>query len=143
MIRPLSAALFLLLACACVSGKSEDAASLDGKWHATEAELGGIEFTDAGLDTVRLVVEGTTCRIIMGEAVDGGTLKLETVVEPNWLDITSTSGPSKGRTIFGIYEQRGDTLRVCYELSGRGRPTAFRTDKGTQLLLVTYERADD
>src|SRR4051794_40819519 len=35
------------------------------------------------------------------------------------MDITGTSGPNKGKTILAIYEQKGDTLRICYDLSGK------------------------
>jgi uncharacterized protein (TIGR03067 family) len=56
------------------------------------------------------------------------------------MDITGTDGPNKGKTILAIYERDGDTLRVCYDLSGKSRPTEFKTETGTQLFLVTYKR---
>jgi uncharacterized protein (TIGR03067 family) len=56
------------------------------------------------------------------------------------LDITGTEGPNKGKTILGIYEKTGDTLRVCYDLGGKARPVEFKTEKGTLHFLVTYER---
>lgn len=39
-----------------------------------------------------------------------------------------------------IYELDGDTLRVCYDLSGKARPSEFKTKAETQLLLFTYKR---
>ena len=36
--------------------------------------------------------------------------------------------------------RNGDTLRICYDLSGKSRPAEFKTEKGTQLFLVTYKR---
>ena len=39
-----------------------------------------------------------------------------------------------------IYELNGDTLRICYDLSGSKRPTEFKTAAGTKLYLVTYNR---
>ncbi len=42
-----------------------------------------------------------------------------------------------------IYELEGDTLRVCYDLSGKKRPGEFKTAEGTQLYLVTYTRKKD
>ena len=35
----------------------------------------------------------------------------------------------------------GDTLRVCYDLTGKARPTEFKTKKGELLFLATYKRA--
>jgi uncharacterized protein (TIGR03067 family) len=60
--------------------------------------------------------------------------------KPKELDIVGTDGPNKGKTILAIYEQDGDTLRICYDLSGKGRPTEFKTKEGTQSFLVTYVR---
>jgi uncharacterized protein (TIGR03067 family) len=56
------------------------------------------------------------------------------------MDITGTEGPNKGKTILAIYEITDDTLRICYDLSGKARPTEFKTTKGTKLFLVTYNR---
>ena len=38
-----------------------------------------------------------------------------------------------------IYERNGDTLRVCYDLSRKARPTEFKTAEGTRLFLVEYK----
>jgi uncharacterized protein (TIGR03067 family) len=56
------------------------------------------------------------------------------------MDIIGTDGPNKGKTFLTIYERDGETLRVCYELSGKSRPREFKTAEGTQLFLVTYTR---
>jgi uncharacterized protein (TIGR03067 family) len=78
--------------------------------------------------------------VTIGKNVDRGTVKLNPKASPKELDITGTAGPNKGKTILAIYERDGDTLRACYDLSGKGRPTEFKTRKGTQLFLVTYKR---
>ena len=56
------------------------------------------------------------------------------------MDITGTEGPNKGKTFLAVYELDGDTLRICYDLSGKSRPTEFKTTEGTQLFLVSYKR---
>ena len=57
------------------------------------------------------------------------------------MDIVGTDGPNKGKTILGIYELKEDTLRICYDLTGKGRPTEFVTKKDAPLFLVVYKRA--
>ena len=37
-------------------------------------------------------------------------------------------------------ERDGDTLRICYDLSGKSRPTQFKTKEEIQLFLVTYKQ---
>ncbi len=67
-------------------------------------------------------------------------MKLDSSARPKALDITGTEGPNKGKTILAIYELDGDTFRVCYDLSGKSRPTEFKTKAETQLFLVSYKR---
>jgi uncharacterized protein (TIGR03067 family) len=56
------------------------------------------------------------------------------------MDIEGTKGPNKGKTILAIYELKDDTLRICYDLSGKKHPKEFKTKEGTQLFLVEYKR---
>jgi hypothetical protein len=47
---------------------------------------------------------------------------------------------NKGKIILAIYELKGDTLRVCYDLSGKARPSEFKAKPDTPLFLVNYKR---
>ena len=47
----------------------------------------------------------------------------------------------KGKTILAIYEFKGDTLRICYDLAGKNRPTEFAATKENGCFLVVYQRA--
>ncbi len=76
----------------------------------------------------------------VGTKPDRGTCKRNPSAKPKALDITGTEGPNKGKTILCIYEHDGDTLRVCYDLSGKSRPSEFKTKTGTPLFLVEYKR---
>ena len=79
--------------------------------------------------------------VTVGTKSDKGTVKLDPSKQPMAaLDITGTEGPNKGKTILAIYEKTGDTVKVCYDLSGKARPTEFKTMKGTQLFLIAYHR---
>ena len=49
-------------------------------------------------------------------------------------------GEFKGKTMTGIYEIKGDTMRVCFAGGGKDRPTEFRTKEGSMEMLVTYKR---
>lgn len=56
------------------------------------------------------------------------------------MTVTGTEGPNQGKKFPCIYELQGDTLRICYDLSGAKRPTEFKSVAGTKLYLVTYAR---
>ena len=119
---------------------SKEGQGMDGTWLPSVAELGGQAFPDQVLKTMKLVVKGDAYTVTVGEATDKGTVKLDAAAKPKAIDIVGTDGPNKGKTILAIYKRDGDTLKVCYDLSGKKRPTEFKTTKGTQLFLVTYKR---
>jgi uncharacterized protein (TIGR03067 family) len=61
--------------------------------------------------------------------------------KPKTIDNVVTAGDQKGKTIQGIYEIDGDTLRVCVVLPGRGeRPTEFSGRAGSGCNLTVYKR---
>jgi uncharacterized protein (TIGR03067 family) len=117
--------------------------TLDGTWLPSSAELAGKQFPDEVRKTIKLVVKGDKYTVTVGKDVDQGTVKLNPAAKPKAMDITGSDGPNKGKTILAIYERKGDTLRVCYDLSGKNRPTEFKTEAGTQQFLVEYQRQKD
>jgi uncharacterized protein (TIGR03067 family) len=141
LLKPFVAfTLLLLFALAAGSGGAKDGDTIQGTWLPETAELAGKMFPDEVRKTIKLVVKGNKYTVTVGEKVDKGTIKLNPAAKPKALDITGTDGPNKGRTILAIYERNGDTLRICYDLGGKNRPTEFKTKEGTKLFLVTYKR---
>jgi uncharacterized protein (TIGR03067 family) len=134
----LAFALVLSLSRATWSDEATDD-PIDGAWLPSAAELGGQKFPDEVRKTMKLVVKDGNYTVTVGNEVDQGTIKLNPSAKPKAMDITGTDGPNKGKTIPAIYERNGDTLRICYDLSGKSRPTEFKSETGTQLFLVTYK----
>ena len=136
----LALVLVLSLSSATWSGDAKDD-TIDGAWLPSSAELGGKQFPDEVRKSIKLVVKEGKYTVTVGkEGTDQGTIKLDPSAKPKALDITGTEGPNKDKKILAIYERNGDTLRVCYDLSGKSRPTEFKSEAGTQLFLVTYKR---
>ena len=113
---------------------------MEGTWLPVEGELGGQRFPDEVLKTIKLTMSDGKYTVKVGEQIDKGTVKLEPTTKPKAMDITGTEGPNKGKTFLAIYELTGDTLRICYDLAGKKRPTEFKTAKDTQQFLVSYKR---
>jgi uncharacterized protein (TIGR03067 family) len=44
------------------------------------------------------------------------------------------------RKVMGIYEVTDDTLKVCYDLTGNGRPDSFKAAKGSRRACYYFER---
>jgi uncharacterized protein (TIGR03067 family) len=114
--------------------------NLEGTWLPSAAEIDGKKFPDEVRKTIKLELKGDQYTVTVGTQPDRGTCKRDPSAKPKALDITGTEGPNKDKKILAIYERKGDTLRVCYDLSGKSRPTEFKSEAGTQLFLVTYKR---
>jgi uncharacterized protein (TIGR03067 family) len=119
---------------------SKDGDGLEGTWLPETAELAGKMFPDEVRKTIKLVVKDDKYTVTVGKEVDQGTVKLNPKAKPKEIDIIGTDGPNKGKKFLAIYERDGDTLRVCYDLSGKARPKEFKSKEGSQLFLVTYKR---
>jgi uncharacterized protein (TIGR03067 family) len=134
-------ALVLVLSFSLVAWSADkDGDAMQGTWVPSAAELAGEKFPDEIRQTIKLVVKGDKYTVTIGKMTDQGTVKLNPSAKPKTLDITGTEGPNKGKTMLAIYELDGDTLRVCYDVSGKNRPTEFKTKANTPLFLVTYKR---
>ena len=118
----------------------DDAKAVQGSWTPTKAELGGQPMTEAVLKSISLKLDHGKYEVSVGGNSDKGTYTLDSASKPKSMTITGTEGPNRGKTFPSIYELNGDTLRICYDLSGAKRPTEFKTVAGTKLYLVTYNR---
>jgi uncharacterized protein (TIGR03067 family) len=131
---------FSVFALVVQAADAKDGDSIEGAWLPESAELGGKMFPDEVRKSIKLEVKDGKYTVTIGKTVDKGTIKLNSKAKLKELDIAGTDGPNKGKKILAIYERDGDTLRICYDLSGKNRPTEFKSTEGTQLFLVTYKR---
>lgn len=118
----------------------EGNALLDGIWLPVAMEFAGQPFPEEARRGIVLEIAGESYTVTVGKEVDKGTVKVDAAATPAAIDIVGVIGPNKGKKILGIVEVAKDTLRVCYDFSGKDRPTEFKTAEGTQHFLVTYER---
>ena len=81
--------------------------------------------------------------VMVGKGKDEGTAKLDSSKTPKTMEITGTDGPTKGKPLLAIYKIDGDSLTICYDLSGKAYPTEFKSKPDTKLFLVEYKRAKE
>ncbi|HTA30315.1 MAG TPA: TIGR03067 domain-containing protein [Candidatus Cybelea sp.] len=118
----------------------DDAIAIQGSWIPAKAELAGQPMTDDILKTISLKLDHGKYEVFVGEHPDRGTYTIDPGTKPKSMSVTGTEGPNQGKTFPAIYELAGDTLRICYDLSGTSRPAEFKSVTGTKLYLVTYHR---
>lgn len=114
----------------------------EGVWKPIAAVLGGNKLPPAALEPITLKIIGDNYEVtITGEGPDKGTCKQDLSTSPKRMTITSTNGPNRGKTFLAIYEMKdANSMRVCYDLSGKDFPKEFKAPKDTQLYLVGYRR---
>jgi uncharacterized protein (TIGR03067 family) len=117
----------------------KDQAKIDGTWLAKTAELAGKELPKKRVEILKLTLTKGEYDV-QAESRDRGTLTYDASAKSKQMDIKGVEGPNRGKTILAIYELSGDTLKICYDLSGKSRPTEFKTRPNSRLFLVTYER---
>ena len=112
-----------------------DLDKIQGAWKVVSWELGGEPAPPNG---ARLVFTDQTGRL---EAPDGAylmTFELDPSRDPKTMDLVLMwmgSAPAKG-----IYELKGDELRICYSWGWLPRPTAFTTRPGAREMLYVLRR---
>jgi len=117
-----------------------DQKALQGEWVPVKAEMAGQAMPEAFLKTIDLKLSKNEYEAVVGDKQDKGTWTIDAGAKPKGMVITGTKGPNAKKSIPAIYEVSPDTLRVCYDLSGKKRPAEFKTKADTMLYLVTYKR---
>lgn len=122
----------------CHSADEADAKAIQGTWAIVSAEIGGELFPVEAFNNVQLVLKDGTYKL----AIDEGIYKLLDADGRKGIDVIGEKGPNKGKTIPAIYEIKGDSMKICYDLDGKTRPGKFETEKGTRQFLATYKRVE-
>lgn len=114
--------------------------TLDGVWIPTGAIFAGQPVQPETLGAAQLTIRGDEFETLAGGAREAGRLVRDESVRPHTLDLVGQVGPRGGRTFQAIYALAGDSLRLCYDMSGGRRPVTFVSQPGTSLYLVHYKR---
>ena len=129
-------------------GGSEGASSgatkaFEGNWIVTAVEVGGRVLSADDMPHLEIrITDGAYKLLNLDEdnKETGGTFSLNSGTEPKQIDIKPKGGPDDGRTLPGIYEANGDTMKVCYNRAGTKRPSEFSTTNDASAILITYKR---
>ena len=141
-------ALFCAVGLVAPVSRADDKADVEketkkfqGTWTFESCEAGGQALPADQLKGLVLVFEGDKHTVKKGdEVVQAGTQKLDPSKSPKAIDVTITEGPTKGAVMLGIYEFDGDTLKVCFDSTGKKRPTEFKSPAGSETFVNVHKR---
>jgi uncharacterized protein (TIGR03067 family) len=115
----------------------------DGTWVVVGMEQKGAKLPAEVIEglSMKLTIKGENYTVTTGDkVVDKGTSTVDVKKKPYTADIKSEEGPNKGKTILAILEIDGDSMKACYDLEGKARPTEFSTKEGSGNVLILYKR---
>lgn len=111
---------------------------LRGTWQLVSAETDGKKAPEDNVKQTRVVFEGQKHTVFFGDKKV--VHQIPFVLDPTTKPKAVTDTLPDGRTIKGIYEIDGDTLRSCVAGPGKDRPTEFSAKEGTKQTLRVFKR---
>ena len=136
-------AVFLLSAFSSMvpSARIEQNRHLAGTWSCVSATVDGKPLPEETVKLLRLTLAGNKYQTRKGDDVlFDSTYTVDASTNPRQINILGTEGALAGKEALGIYSIQGDTLRICYILTGKTRPTAFESPIGSGAYLLLWKR---
>jgi len=109
----------------------EQLRSLEGAWSVARLEIDGVAVPSQATDSSRLLMDGDRFRMESPEATYEGVYNINVESQPHEIDIEFIEGPEAGKWNYGIFRLDGDNLEICLDMTGKSRPTKFRTSPGS------------
>jgi uncharacterized protein (TIGR03067 family) len=135
-------ALGLLTASGAARGDDAQKDKLEGTWQVVQVESGGQQVPANGLKEMQVVLTQDNLAIQLSPARKQlGTYRTDPTRRPKAIDLLATVGPDKGKTLAGVYQLDGDTLKLCFSEPGTDRPKGFATKKGSGGMCLSLKRA--
>jgi uncharacterized protein (TIGR03067 family) len=119
---------------AAADDNKKDAEALKGTWKVTKVSVDGQTPPDADNAFLHLTTDELAPEL-GGRKQPPAKYKLDASKSPKQIDLEP---PGQGMMIEGIYEIKGDTLKLCFRRMG-GRPTSFDTT-GEGVIKVEAKR---
>jgi uncharacterized protein (TIGR03067 family) len=129
----------LLTSVAVSQADQSEMEKLQGTWKVISMEREG---KAAPEDVIRVqgawIIQGDKIAVGSSKGVRS-TYRLDPSKKPKAIDVSSTD--PKVKTIPGIYELEGDTLRLCLSYpDNKERPTAFAAPTGSKVSFYVFKR---
>ncbi|HVP45840.1 MAG TPA: TIGR03067 domain-containing protein [Bryobacteraceae bacterium] len=120
------------------AGASDDAKLWQGTWKLVSCTWNG----EPQMADMQWIVEGDRYTIRLNG--QSHTDPYPFILDPSQkhIDVNHHETPqgTYGGKLKGIYEITGDSLRVCYDLTGRQYPRSFDGGPGTRQVLYQFQR---
>jgi len=135
-------AVFLTASANAEDAAKKDLENLQGLWEMTEGVHDG---RDVSADVkIKLKIKGDEVAVEGNEEVTKDYAKFKIKIDPSTspkaMDLIVTGGEQKDTTLEGIYELKGDKLKIAVKLGGKERPTKFGSPEGSSIAYMVLQR---
>jgi uncharacterized protein (TIGR03067 family) len=104
---------------------------MQGKWKFTAHVMGDKAAPPEQLEKMTITFTGDKFSVRIGDkVVQAGTNTLDPSKKPGHVDSMVLEGKGKGGTMLGIFEMKGDKMKVCFDPEGKSRPSSFIAKEG-------------
>jgi uncharacterized protein (TIGR03067 family) len=119
----------------------KDLAKLQGEWSMISAQQDGQEASkDLIRGSKRVCKEDELTVTIDDLLYMKAKITLDPSKKPKAIDYKVIEGFKKGKTLLGIYEVEGDTVKFCFARPGKDRPDDFTADTGSGRTASVWKR---
>ena len=115
---------------------ANDLAKLQGAWSLSSLEMNGAVAPAGG----GIEIDGDRFHSIGMGAEYSGKVEIDDTAKPKHFDLVFTKGPEAGNRNRGIYQLKGNTWKLCLDMTGKSRPSEFRTAPGSGVALEVFTR---
>jgi uncharacterized protein (TIGR03067 family) len=122
---------------------------MQGDWQLVRAEENGQSASERFLENLRCVIKGdrlTFSAVVpptpLTDQCSRLAIKIDASTTPKCIDLKVEAGSLKGTVLEGVYEWKGDGLKLCLFLTDgtRNRPLDFEAKAGSNRVLFVLKR---
>jgi uncharacterized protein (TIGR03067 family) len=122
----------------------KETAKLQGTWKVTSVIYNGKDFYEKGQTQFDFVIKGDQIVVQGNDAVRKEYARLRFTLDPTTMpkifDLTVTDGIQAKTKMEGIYQMKGDDLKLCVRIFGLNRPNEFAAAAGSSNALLVLKR---
>jgi uncharacterized protein (TIGR03067 family) len=123
---------------------NKDLAKMQGAWQLVSGEGDGEAASEYVIEHPQTVIKKDQLTFKGVEPLTDKfsrlTLKLDASTNPRCIDLKVEAGSMKGSVLEGVYEWKGEELKMCFSLAGGNRPLDFEARSGSNRVLLVLKR---
>ena len=117
---------------------------MTGEWRLVRGEESGEPASEYFVKHLKCVIKGEQFTFEgiepLTDKASKLTMKIDTATTPKCIDLKVEAASLKGDVLEGVYEWKGDELKLCLYLGKGNRPLEFETKAGSNRVLFVFKR---